>query len=153
MEILLVLAGVLLGVGITFGGLAVRSLYLEWRVRQNWAIAGRRWREILDNMSYKRVSGHWTPKVLTPEERLADLERRVSGLFDGTIPIDFEDTLTMIDESDNKFSPMEAEAHRLRLADKAEGAFVPTSFDVGEDIADSIEERDPRRAARKVKTS
>lgn len=125
MNVLLVLAGVLLGVFFTFAGQAIRSAYLDWRSRRNWVIAGRRWKQILDNVSYKRVSGHWTSKQLTLEEQLEDLQCRVTALFTGDTPIDFDETMEILKTSENRLSEVELDKHRERLADIAEHAYVP----------------------------
>ena len=123
MNILLVLVGMLLGVVGTFGAQVVGRMYSDWRMRQRWANAGKRWREIMDNMSYKRVSGHWTPKVLTPEERFDDLQRRVSALFDGT-PIDFNETLESLKISENRLPEYELEEHRERAENRVSAGVV-----------------------------
>lgn len=50
MDILSVLVGVLMGVGVVFFGLAINARYIDWRKKQNWIRAGKEWKSTLQKM-------------------------------------------------------------------------------------------------------
>ena len=121
MDILLVLAGILFGVGITFGGIAVRRMYLDWRIRRNWAIAGRRWMEIM-NVQNSRTG---YPSTQTAEERLADLQGRVHMIITGEPIDDFDKQRAYIQDHPERLPEHEMEEHRER-DDARERAYAGT---------------------------
>lgn len=138
MEILLVLAGVLLGVVGTVVFQVVRAWYLDWRRTRAWAILGKRWVEVSRVVPTGSHAGRFANRNRSAEQKLEDLQRRVDNLFNGT-PVTIEDTMEILESSDNRLPEHELEEHKNRLAQKAEGAFVPTSYEVGEDIVDVVQ--------------
>lgn len=126
MNVLLVLAGVLLGVFGTFVGQAIRSTYLDWRNKRNWVIAGRRWTEVLDHITKDRQTV-WTER--TAEERLEDLQRRVAMIVTSEHIDDFDKQLAYINDHPERLPDHERKEHDERAdaieAATAAGAGVP----------------------------
>ena len=119
MEILLVLAGVLLGVVVTLGAQSARVWYLDWQRSRDWATAGRRWMEIMDVLNSRK--GY--KQTLSAEARLADLQRRVHMIITGE-PIDnFDEQLAYIKDHPERLPEHELEEHRER-AEARERAYA-----------------------------
>ncbi len=123
MEILLILAGVLLGIVVTLAAQSVRVWYLDWQRTRAWALAGKRWREILDVMNGRK--GY--PNTQTAEARLEDLQRRVHMIITGEPIDDFDKQLAYIKDHPERLPEHVLEEHRERVEARARAqeAVVP----------------------------
>lgn len=106
------LIGILIGVGATFLGISIRKWYYDWRMRQNWIIAGRRWMEIANHVSSTEY------KEQSPSARAADLEMRVALMGEG-IPLDFEAIVESLNDPNHpeRLSIHIREEHDKRIAE------------------------------------
>lgn len=138
MDILLVLAGVLLGIAVTLGVQTVRVWYFDWRRTRDWALAGRRWKEILDHITTDRRTV-WAER--SAEERLADLQRRVAMIVTGEPIDDFDKQLAYINEHPERLPEHELEEHRER-AEARERAYADAPGFESRDLTPAVESFD-----------